>query len=231
MSKWDSEKDYLEKSILIDKKSYEALGREYGVSGNAIKKAAKNLGIELPQRRKINPKETFNKTLKISETACNVESDLNNVEEDISSIPLGTRKIMHCHKHGDTEFSLQKSGKTKRWKCLKCEVDAVQKRRDKIKVMAVAYKGGKCVCCGYNRYIGALEFHHTDPTQKDFGISASGYTRSWDSIMSELDKCVLVCANCHREIHSGILNCPQIYDGDLEAVKKASIEFEKIYNN
>lgn len=38
--------------------------------------------------------------------------------------------------------------------------------------MAVAYKGGKCQCCGYNKYIGALKFHHVDPAQKDFGISS-----------------------------------------------------------
>jgi hypothetical protein len=38
--------------------------------------------------------------------------------------------------------------------------------------MAVVYKGGKCQCCGYNKYIGALEFHHVDPEQKDFGVSS-----------------------------------------------------------
>lgn len=60
-SKWEIEKDYLEKSILIDKKSYEELGREYGCSGSNIKKVAIRLGIKLPQRRKINECETFGK--------------------------------------------------------------------------------------------------------------------------------------------------------------------------
>ena len=77
----------------------------------------------------------------------------------------------------------------------------VNKRRKKLKVMAVEYKGGKCSKCGYSRCIDAMEFHHSDPNKKDFGIAAMGYTRSWDSVKAELDKCILVCANCHREIH------------------------------
>ena len=84
--------------------------------------------------------------------------------------------------------------------------------------MAITYKGGKCQCCGYNRCLGALEFHHIDPSSKDFGISSKGYTRSWDKVKSELDKCVLVCANCHREIHEGITECPSEIIKDDKAV-------------
>ena len=80
-------------------------------------------------------------------------------------------------------------------------MQAVQKRREKIKVMAIAYKGNKCQCCGYNKCPQALEFHHIDPSQKDFGLGAKGYTRSWDKNKEELDKCVMVCANCHRMLH------------------------------
>ena len=79
----------------------------------------------------------------------------------------------------------------------------VDRRRKKLKELAVNYKGGQCFRCGYNRCIAALEFHHTKGT-KDFGIASSGVTRSWASIQVELDKCVCVCANCHREIHSGL---------------------------
>ena len=61
MSKWDSEKEELERLINVEKVSYEEIGRRYGCSGSNIKKVARNLGIELPQRRKINPSETFNK--------------------------------------------------------------------------------------------------------------------------------------------------------------------------
>lgn len=55
--------------------------------------------------------------------------------------------------------------------------------------------------CGYSKCIAALDFHHTDPSKKDFGISSGGYTRSFEKIKDELDKCILVCANCHRELH------------------------------
>ena len=61
MSKWDSEKEELERLINIEKVSYEEIGRRYGCSGSNIKKVAKQLGIELPRRRKINPSEHFNK--------------------------------------------------------------------------------------------------------------------------------------------------------------------------
>lgn len=61
MSKWDSEKEELERLINVEKVSYEEIGRRYGCSGTNIKKVAKQLGIELPQRRKINPCETFGK--------------------------------------------------------------------------------------------------------------------------------------------------------------------------
>jgi len=81
-------------------------------------------------------------------------------------------------------------------------IEAVRKRRKKIRILALGYKGGKCELCGYKRCIEALEFHHTDPTQKDFSISSRGYTRSWKKVQRELDKCVMLCANCHREAHA-----------------------------
>ena len=81
-------------------------------------------------------------------------------------------------------------------------IAAVHKRRKKIRQMAVEYKGGRCEKCGYNSCIDALEFHHKDSSGKDFSISAKGYTRSWTKVEEELDKCVLLCANCHREIHA-----------------------------
>lgn len=80
-------------------------------------------------------------------------------------------------------------------------VEAVQTRRKKIKELAIEYKGGSCQKCGYNKCNSALEFHHLDPSEKDFSISSSGNTRGWELVKKELDKCILVCANCHREIH------------------------------
>ena len=82
---------------------------------------------------------------------------------------------------------------------------AVAKRRKRVREMAVEKLGGKCQVCGYNRCQSALDFHHKDESQKSFGISSKGYTRSWDSIRTEVDKCFLLCANCHREVHTGVL--------------------------
>ena len=83
-------------------------------------------------------------------------------------------------------------------------IDAVRKRRKKLRLMAVEYKGGRCSICGYDRCLEALEFHHLDPSHKDFGISDKGYTRSWEKVKKELDQCVILCANCHREVHAGL---------------------------
>jgi transcriptional regulator with XRE-family HTH domain len=75
------------------------------------------------------------------------------------------------------------------------------KRRIMLKIKSVDYKGGECTLCGYKKCIQALDFHHTNPSEKDFTISGN-YNISWDRIKNELDKCILVCSNCHREIHS-----------------------------
>jgi hypothetical protein len=82
----------------------------------------------------------------------------------------------------------------------KRSVARVDKRRKKFKIDAIKYKGGSCIQCGYNKCTTALEFHHTNPSIKDFTVSNS-YTKSWIDVLKELDKCILVCSNCHREIH------------------------------
>jgi len=82
---------------------------------------------------------------------------------------------------------------------------AVTKRRRKLKHLAIQYKGGKCMFCGYSRCSGALDFHHINESDKEFGLSVRGLTRSWIKIKNEIEKCILVCANCHREIHAGLL--------------------------
>jgi predicted HNH restriction endonuclease len=78
----------------------------------------------------------------------------------------------------------------------------VVKRRKVLKEQALTYMGGKCSICDYDKCTSALEFHHIDEKEKDFGISQDGNTRTWEEIKKELDKCVLLCANCHREVHA-----------------------------
>ena len=89
-------------------------------------------------------------------------------------------------------------------------IRAVAKRRRKIKAMAIAYKGGKCQVCGYSKFQGALDLHHLNPKAKEFSIGEKGYTRSWARVKAELDKCILICANCNREVESGVTQLPEV---------------------
>ena len=73
-----------------------------------------------------------------------------------------------------------------------------------IKQILVDYKGGKCEICGYNKCLGALEFHHLNPEEKEFTISkknVNNNTIKIEDLKREADKCILVCANCHAELH------------------------------
>ena len=78
-------------------------------------------------------------------------------------------------------------------------------RRD-LKKQAVNYKGGSCEVCGYNRCLAALTFHHLNPFEKDAGVSNIINTFDWPRIKRELEKCVLLCTNCHSEVHEGLLD-------------------------
>ena len=74
--------------------------------------------------------------------------------------------------------------------------------RQRAKLKLVDYKGGECERCGYNKCMKVLGFHHLDPNEKDFNISGKSW--SFEKLKKEVDKCILVCANCHIEIHDEI---------------------------
>ena len=72
--------------------------------------------------------------------------------------------------------------------------------RIRIKQKLIAYKGGKCQKCGYDKPVpGAYHFHHRSPEEKSFNINAS--TLGYEALKKEVDKCDLLCANCHAEVH------------------------------
>ena len=109
-------------------------------------------------------------------------------------------KLMQCKKHGETIHARRNDG---RYRCRECSVDHVTEWRRRTKQRAVEYKGGKCVLCGYNKWAGSMVFHHLDEN-KAFGIGEKGNTRAWNKMIIELDKCVILCLNCHQEVHAGI---------------------------
>jgi hypothetical protein len=104
--------------------------------------------------------------------------------------------MVTCKHCGRIYLYVRKKGHTKE----KCNSCSVNQRRFSLKIKCVDYKGGKCEQCGYNKSLRALSFHHIDPLKKDFQISGS-HCKSWKSIQIELDKCLLLCANCHMEKH------------------------------
>lgn len=78
-------------------------------------------------------------------------------------------------------------------------IDRQTQRRIVAKKRIVEHCGGKCVRCGYNKSIASLQFHHKDPSEKEFNIRDMFW--DWEKTKAEAAKCELVCANCHGEIH------------------------------
>lgn len=81
----------------------------------------------------------------------------------------------------------------------------VKSYRQRQKENIIYVMGGKCACCGYNKCNSALELHHLNPDEKDFTFSENT-NRAWKTVVQELPKTILVCANCHREIHAGLID-------------------------
>ena len=80
--------------------------------------------------------------------------------------------------------------------------DGIQFTRGLFLAKIKQLRGGACIKCGYNKCIKALEFHHIDPAQKDFTIS-NDHFKLKDAV-EESKKCVLLCSNCHKELHDNM---------------------------
>ncbi len=106
--------------------------------------------------------------------------------------PINAKKT-YCSEECVSEY--KKNNK----KQIKTNYQQLKEWRQRQKIKAVEYKGGKCQICDYNKSISTLCFHHTKPSEKLFSISPCD--KSWNKIKLELDKCILLCQNCHREEH------------------------------
>jgi len=79
-----------------------------------------------------------------------------------------------------------------------------KKRGNDRKRELVEMKGGKCMKCTYSKCLRALSFHHRNPSTKKFGLDVRNLTNhSWESIIKEVEKCDLLCSNCHMEVEDG----------------------------
>jgi hypothetical protein len=74
-------------------------------------------------------------------------------------------------------------------------------KRRSYRKRAIDIKGGKYFVCGYDRCEGCFEFHHIDANTKTFNLGWGWSNVKWEKIEKEIDKCVLLCKNCHREYH------------------------------
>lgn len=111
-------------------------------------------------------------------------------------LDIGEHRCCECSETAPANFYANN-----RYRCKKCETTRVTLYRQERKAREVQKRGGCCVLCGYNKYIGALEFHHKDPSEKELDWTRL-VNRSQAIIDRELDKCLLVCSNCHRELHA-----------------------------
>jgi hypothetical protein len=125
--------------------------------------------------------------------------------ESRRSLTVGRHPIaeMQCHRHGLALFRLEGRGI---YRCIRCRTENVSKRRRRVKAILVKEAGGRCALCGYDRFFGALQFHHLEPGQKSFSVSGDGLTRSLESARAEASKCALLCSNCHAEVEAGLVS-------------------------
>lgn len=173
-----------------DGKTYNEITKILNCAKSTVSYHCKNEGLSQPTEKTeiTSLDEAKIKDLYISGVSKKSLSEMYNVSQ--YEISKSTKGLKRYSKFDDTISRKER------------QVVYVTERRRKLKEMAVTYKGGKCEKCGYNECIAALDFHHLNPLEKDFSIGNKGYTRSWENIKKEIDKCILVCANCHREIHS-----------------------------
>ena len=133
-------------------------------------------------------------------------------QEDGRSGPAFIKR--KCPRHGVTSYKW-----VGRYRCLRCRSEAVARRRRRVKRILMEEAGGRCALCGYDRYPGALQFHHRNPTEKAFALGARGVTFSIERASAEARKCVLLCSNCHAEVEGSVASLESL---DPEAASPAA---------
>ncbi len=160
--------------------------------------AAKHNNLICKRREKEGTCFTCNISISSKNKYCKLcnENRLNSIKESCSCPVCG------CKKDETSTRRYQSGRKSFQAYCKKCTAGRIFIYAREMKQKCVEYKGGKCELCGYDKCNSALDFHHRDPSEKDFSISRVATRRFDDEIKSELDKCDMICSNCHREVHS-----------------------------
>lgn len=112
----------------------------------------------------------------------------------------GSKKPYLCKHCGETDPEKFFNKTNMKSCCLKCHTMTVHQKQRELKVRAVEHMGGKCAHCGYEGVSAVYDFYHLDPATKEFSWG-NKRTSNWENLVAELDKCVLLCANCHRTEH------------------------------
>lgn len=111
---------------------------------------------------------------------------------------MGEKQCLICGK----VFRPKTPAANQRQCCYDCMPEGVQLKRGDFLAKLKQSRGGKCERCGYDKCIQALEFHHIDPSQKDFTISNDHFKLK--EAVEESKKCIIICSNCHKELHAGL---------------------------
>ena len=127
----------------------------------------------------------------------------------------------------------KKKDKSTRLYCYECSpygLSVTERKtfvRKMMKKEAVSLFGGQCTVCGYSKSQRALEFHHVDPSKKEYQINFAKH--GWSKSLKELRKCALVCGNCHSEIHDDLidLKIPDNYYDILDDTSNQLLKIEE----
>jgi len=226
------EKEFLEQ-CLGEGLSLEAIGKRVGKHESTVSHWMKKHGLAAARAEKhaakgAPPKDELERLhrlgMSLREIAKEMDRSLATIRHWVKKYELkapphrhrgprdGRREAtLSCRRHGPTTFVLEGRGS---YRCKQCRMERVAHRRREIKRTLVREAGGKCVLCGYEKHMEALQFHHLDPRQKEFHLGQGGVSRSLARCRTEASKCALLCANCHAEVEAGKTAMPLNFAAD-----------------
>jgi transposase-like protein len=211
--------------------SYEAIARECGCSPSKVSYWAGKYGLTSTHTRRHAARGALDELLlrqlvsghfSIRDIAETMDRSPATIRHWLAKLELETHPVRHspaamraaaageqeatlyCAVHGVTRHVRRDSG----YRCAICRSTHVTNRRRAVKRLLLDEAGGACLICGYDRCVAALHFHHLDPSQKSFSLGVTGVTRSMAAARAEAAKCVVLCANCHAEVESGLADVP-----------------------